>query len=665
MSLTESVKPSLLRTIIALIIGFLGCLTVWVVQPVNNFLLNNSFISDTYLPELVVGIMALLVLVVNSLLYWRLPVWALNRRQLALIFGMMLMASVPTQVLRIYPHSLARGTMEAAKDPKLVEIHHEMDLPKALYLEPIELDQETPVSEQLFDELKPGNPLPWSSWIGPLFGWGSLIGASWIMMIGLGLIVFPQWRNKERMSFPLLAVQEMLIETPAPGTRIPPLFRNPLFWTAFTVVVIIHAFNGLNHHTGGAVPPFPVSWDLRPAFSQGLFRYMSSYAKRGTLYFTIVGITYFMPSRVGFSLWFTFIAYQFYTMFGYGYSAPFHAGTINDHRTGAYLGMVIMLLWLGRLHWLAVVKAMFSRARNGEDRQNRAAGWVFVTGCAAMFLWQVWAGTGPVWAFCFVLVACAGCLVLTRIVAETGVPFVRNYFGPSDLLSFFPARMTHAATIYLGGFLDFILTRASRVSAAVVFLHGLGLNREVKPQRQLRLGGLFLGVLLAGLVICGAVHLQMGYHNRASLDGLRMPVAYWGSNQVQGVHRALKSWDRGMMGQSNWSHPFHLTAGLALGVGSQLLCLASARWPLHPVGLLMINTYYLNMMWWSVALGWFLRMVILRFGGARSYRLVRPVFLGLILGEVFSAILWSIVPAILIFMGNNPVDVGHITILPG
>jgi hypothetical protein len=663
--MTEPAKLSFSRTFAGLLIGFLGCVIVWVVQPLNNFLLNNSFISDTYLPELVVGIITCLVLIVNSVFYWRLPGWALNRRQLALVFSMMLMASVPTQVLRIYPHSLARGTMEAARDRKLAEIHREMDLPGMLYPDPVELDRATPVSEQLFDELKPGNTIPWGAWLGPLVGWGSLIGASWLMMIGLGLVVFPQWRYKERMSFPLLGVQEMLIETPAPGTRIPPLFRNPFFWFAFAGVVIIHAFNGLNHHTGGAVPPFPLHWNLRPAFSQGLFRYMSTYAKTGTLYFTIVGITYFMPSRVGFSLWFTFVAYQVYLMLGHGYTAPFYPGTMDDHRNGAYLAMVVMLVWLGRLHWLAVGKAMVTRAKSNEDRQNRAAGWVFALGCLGLFLWQVWAGTGPLWAGWFVLVACGGCLVLMRIVAETGVPFVRNYFGPDNLLSYFPARMTTAATIYLGGFLDFILTRASRVSAAVVALQGIGLNRELPPRRRVRLGMVFLGVLMVGLVICGAVHLEMAYHNRGSLDGLRTPIAYWGSNQIHGVHRSLKGWDRGLMGASNWSHPFHLVVGVVMGTGAQLLCLVSARWPLHPVGLLMINTYYLNMMWWSVLVGWLLRTIILRFGGARTYRLMRPLFLGLILGEVFSAILWSIVPAILIFMGHNPVDVGHITILPG
>lgn len=665
MPLENPVQTSVGRIAVALIVGALGCLAVWVVQPVNNFLLGNSFICDTYMPELVVGIMMVLVLAVNSLLRRHRPGRSLDRRQLALVFGMLLVAAVPTQVLRIYPHSLARGNMEAAKDPKLVELHHAMDLPAMLYLDPVKLDHETPVSEQLFSELSPGNPIPWGNWLGPLVGWGSLIAASWVMMIGLGLVVFPQWRDKERMAFPLLAVQEVLIETPAPGTRIPPLFRNPLFWTSCTGVLLIHACNGLHHHTKGSFPPFPLEWNLRQALNHGLFQYLGHSAKTGRLYFTIVGIAYFMPNRVGFSLWFTFVAFQIYRVLGYGYSAPFYAGTITDHRNGAYLAMVLMLLWLGRLHWLAVGKAMVSRARDSEDRQNRAAGWVFTGGCAALFAWLALAGADPLWAASFVVVAVAGCLVLTRIVAETGIPFVRNYFGPVDLLAYFPCRMMDGATIYLGGFLDFILTRASRVGAAVACLHGLGLNREVKADRQVRLGALFLCVLLAGLVICGAVHLAMGYHHSASLDGLKSPIAPWGSSQIHGVHQMLKNWDRGMIGQHAWSRPFHLLAGLGLGVGCQLLCLVSPSWPIHPVGLLMVETYYLNVMWWSVLLGWCVRKAILAFGGARRYHLLRPVFLGLILGEVFSALLWALVPAILILMGGNPADVGYITILPG
>ena len=39
-----------------------------------------------------------------------------------------------------------------------------------------------------------------------------------------------------------------------------------------------------------------------------------------------------------------------------------------------------------------------------------------------------------------------------------------------------------------------------------------------------------------------------------------------------------------------------------------------------------------------------------------------PLFLGLIIGEVFAAILWAIVPAVLIWMGGDAAEIGHISV---
>ena len=126
----------------------------------------------------------------------------------------------------------------------------------------------------------------------------------------------------------------------------------------------------------------------------------------------------------------------------------------------------------------------------------------------------------------------------------------------------------------------------------------------------------------------------------------------------------MLTWDRGLLGQYPYSRPTHIVIGLVMGVALHLLCLVSPHWPIHPVGLLMANTWYIGMMWGSVLLGWSLKMVTLTYGGARTYRMLRPVFLGLILGEVFSAIVWAVVPVVLIAMGGYPADVGHIVVLP-
>ena len=50
--------------------------------------------------------------------------------------------------------------------------------------------------------------------------------ACYLMMVGMALIVLPQWQRNERLPFPLLRFQQSLIEDPDKGRFLPPLFRN-------------------------------------------------------------------------------------------------------------------------------------------------------------------------------------------------------------------------------------------------------------------------------------------------------------------------------------------------------------------------------------------------------------------------------------------------------
>ncbi len=69
------------------------------------------------------------------------------------------------------------------------------------------------------------------------------------------------------------------------------------------------------------------------------------------------------------------------------------------------------------------------------------------------------------------------------------------------------------------------------------------------------------------------------------------------------------------------------------------LLLARAFWPpfpLHPLGLILMNTSLLQTLWLSIAIGWAIRLLLLRTGGTGVCRRARPFFLGLILGETLS-----------------------------
>ncbi len=91
----------------ALAVAFVGAVVIWVWTPLNNFILGNAYLSDSYLPVAALFLLLVLVLVVNPLL--RPAGWALGMRAPALVLGIWLVASVvpSSGLLRQLPYVLA------------------------------------------------------------------------------------------------------------------------------------------------------------------------------------------------------------------------------------------------------------------------------------------------------------------------------------------------------------------------------------------------------------------------------------------------------------------------------------------------------------------------------------------------------------------------------
>jgi hypothetical protein len=57
-------------------------------------------------------------------------------------------------------------------------------------------------------------------------------------------------------------------------------------------------------------------------------------------------------------------------------------------------------------------------------------------------------------------------------------------------------------------------------------------------------------------------------------------------------------------------------------------------WPFHPIGYAIgFSRRTIDWMWFSIFLGWAVKLLILRMGGMNLYRRALPFFLGFILGE--------------------------------
>jgi len=76
-----------------------------------------------------------------------------------------------------------------------------------------------------------------------------------------------------------------------------------------------------------------------------------------------------------------------------------------------------------------------------------------------------------------------------------------------------------------------------------------------------------------------------------------------------------------------------------------------ARWRyvgffLHPIGFAVGASYSNFHIWSSLFLGWLVKTMITYCGGAHWYQRLRPVFMGLIVGEYMAALIWIVVGAI-------------------
>jgi hypothetical protein len=365
-----------------------------------------------------------------------------------------------------------------------------------------------------------------------------------------------------------------------------------------------------------------------------------------------------MPARIGLSVWLFQVLYALRAIYFNAFEPPYHSGTVTDHRFGATLMLAAVIVALGRRHWLHVLGCMVRPARRAEDRRDRWAGWMFAVGCGGVAGWLLWVGVSPAWALVLTAFGFAIALVIARIVAETGMPFIRLQF----LYVFWPIRMVPATwlslpVMYFSAVIMILFPLASRVGVSVMATHALGLQSPSTPRRQSLLMVGLVGVLLLGLVISGAAHLRANYHHAMTLNGREAPINTWGTRRLEIGQRDADALRLGRVSRRLYNQPAHVALGAGLAGGLYWMCLRSPAWPIHPIGLLMVNSFYANEAWASVFFGWLLKALVLKYGGAGLYRRARPFFIGVIMGEVIAAIFWVLEPAIRALLGLEYVPV--------
>lgn len=482
-----------------------------------------------------------------------------------------------------------------------------------------------------FYEGRSDGAVPWGLWLSPLLHWLPLILSLHVAMISIVVILRKQWVDHERLVYPMMQLPIAMIqdEDPQRPSLIKPLFKNWLFWVGFALPFIIGMYNGLARY-------FPVD----PIYVSGDYFYIfrESVRVRIGISFMMIGFAYFIRRDVTLGLCFFFALYVCYqivsTIQGGGKFDPiispwskYGPSSFAFQGLGAFVALVGVGLWNARLHLLCVVRrtiGLDAEDDSGEIMSYRFAAIAAVCSLSYMSLWM-WRVGLPAWiAPLFILIAFIIYLGITRVVAEGGVPWFFPPIIASDaIVGGVGTRALEPSGIVAFGF---TYAWASDLITLVMVSAANGLkviDETVKRRRRLLFWSMIAGLLVT---LCSGIGMMLD----VSYEHGGFNTSHYFKDQ------GFYPWEdaAGRMGtntEPNLAYWGHTVLG---AIVMALLMFARQRfvwWPFHPVGFPV--SFAMGKMFVSVLIAWMIKGAAIGYGGPRLFRKLRPVFLGLIMGD--------------------------------
>lgn len=524
----------------------------------------------------------------------------------------------------------------------------------------------TPPEEIIIREFYEGSPtgaVPWRAWALPLFLWGLLFMSLGLSLVCLNVLFRRPWAEHERLTYPLaeLILQLAPEETPFVGRgfwqKLPEsassisLLRQPLFWLGVGMAAIYDGSN-IAHAFSPQIVAIGQQFDLNKLLTERPW----SYLRPITLTYRpeIIGLGYLVPTDVLFSVWSFFLLFRvenfIASLAGYQIANfPFE----RAQGMGAYLGLMIFLVWAARRHLWQIVQMAMGGPPAAWDCQellpSRVAFWGFIGGWAGFCVFCRAAGVSPGLTLCYSALLYGACLVYIRIRAQTGLPI--NYMVPREELteSILALRPTsgHLDKDALKSETAFavisVLSRMTFPQLGAFEMEGIQLGKRAGLPRKPLLICLAYGLAL-GLILGLWMHLSAYYNFGANiLDGGTTAGGYR-------TAQARIAFDR-LQTRVFTAVPLDMRTNIARGIGFLMtilllgLRLKFLRFPLNPFGL-GISGSYGHSIWFPAFLAWLAKTLILHLGGPHTYKLALPIFLGLAIGHIMIAGgIWGLVGA--------------------
>lgn len=644
----------------AVCLGLLATLMINLIMNYNDYYLYNSLLIGNHFP--VISITAMFVLVVGGNAAARRLGWpALNGGELLLIWGMIGVAGglCAAGMMRYFPSWMVNPAYYATSGNdfgKYVLDH----LPDWMV---VSRDPNSKAVRWFMEGLPHGGTIPWGAWVVPMTAWGLFALCLYASNFALVSVLFAQWSARERLIFPVVQLPLALAAEPPAGRALNEFLANRFTWIGAAVPLAIWGWSGLASY----VPTLP-------AFTNPLFNLWSIFPDRpwsefrldgANVYFSVIGMAYLLTAEMGFSLWGTFVLYRLSNVFiawlGSGATGFWGgwSGKVSIFETcGAMVAITAFLIWAARRH----LREWWGRAVAGrtdpalDPLPPRLAAALLAAGFAGMVGWYLLAGVQWWVAVVAVLVFLMVLVILTRLIAESGLFFVQTNVIAPDVLSGLLAPHTGTAVaepLRLSG-----PTLNALTMQKAILQHDLReifmpyVMNGVKACAQVRMhAGKVLGVFaltaVLGLAFAAYGRIATSYkYGGVNLDWYaNIGSPDWILNGVANYQKTPPAYDWVKVGGTPVIpvNAAHVGVGAGLAAGMLAMRAKFLWWPLHPFGIVMCGTWAMSMFWFPIFAGWLAKVCVMNFGGAAVYRRLLPLFLGFILGESVISVFWMLV----------------------
>ena len=643
-------------TLRAFIIGALGVVFVVLWTPYNNYVLFSTLFVGNHLP---IGIVCLLMVLVavNGLVKLVREGAHLSTSELIVIWSMMTVsAALPgAGLLRYWPSAVVmpwwmhyegrphwKPIIDAlAKSPQL--------FPTTRVINPA-TGLTTPIIDN-FMAVDSHSSVPWDAWIGPIIHWSWLFVGLFGFYLCLCFLMRQQWVHNEHVSFPIIQMTIEMVREPDKGRMFNSLLRNKRMWAAAALPVVLQLLAGLNAYYP-TVPAPKLKWNVSALFNTHPWNAASGALYNGQIYLSVIAIAMLVPSDVAFSIWFFFLLLGAERIFLAWINVPTWPHRRTSMEIGASFAFALTLLWSGRTYLRRAFGSAFRALLGSAHRRSMAPGaWAALGTLAtalATWLWFWRYGMGPIWGLVFLAGVTVMVLLVARAVNEAGMVHVETGWTTMDpMVGLFGV---HTVGLRAASMAALFTVPLGHDMGESLLPHAMHNQRLSASSKRLKVKHLALAMFLAlfiGLAVGIPGHLMETYHfGMFREDG-------WGTTGANNSYLgSVATYYKQPISRPRFV--FHFFVGAVVTAFLGVMRRRSAGFPFHPIGFILADGYPVGRLWLSMLLGWGIKTMILRYGGAKTYQRLKPAIYGLILGDYFMGGVWIIVNAIVYWSGSPP-----------